>query len=255
MILSFNGEFRQLRGQVLSYATDMSDDGLLQATNQERQKEGLKPLTYNFLLDQAAQAKAEDMAAKNYWSHNTPDGKEPWVFIESASYKYHKAAENLAYGFDNSQTTLSGWMNSPSHRANVLDGDLRDVGFGIVNIPNYQGRGPETLVVAMYGDPPTSLFGGSPNNGTGPASLLPQNEKSISLAQAITGGAAPWITFVVGILLGASILHMSARHLKTLHRSVRRGERFIVHHPLLDLTIVAFIVLAAIVVQTAGVIQ
>ncbi|MEO6761028.1 MAG: CAP domain-containing protein [Candidatus Saccharimonadales bacterium] len=136
---------------VLGYATDVSVQDLLNDTNQQRQANSESSLALNSQLSNAAQTKANDMSSRNYWSHNTPDGATPWTFVLAAGYNYQLAGENLAYGFATSADTLTGWMNSPEHRANILNAGYKDVGFGIVNIPNYQNNGPETLVVAMYG--------------------------------------------------------------------------------------------------------
>ncbi|HSE61827.1 MAG TPA: CAP domain-containing protein [Candidatus Saccharimonadales bacterium] len=138
-------------GQVLSYATSVSINDLLAATNASRAQNGLGALTLNGKLNNGAQAKANDMIAKNYWSHNTPDGVEPWVFFNNAGYKYSRAGENLAYGFDTSSQIEDAWMNSSGHRANVL-GNFTEVGFGIANGETYQGS-ENTVVVAFYGLP------------------------------------------------------------------------------------------------------
>jgi uncharacterized protein YkwD len=140
---------------VLAYATNMSISGLLGSTNSERENNGQADLSLNQRLNSAAQAKANDMVARNYWSHNTPDGQEPWVFFDNAGYSYQKAGENLAYGFATSGDTVVGWMNSPPHRANLLDSGFTDVGFGFANGNNYNNSGQETIVVAMYGKPQT----------------------------------------------------------------------------------------------------
>jgi len=139
----------------LAYATNVSQSGLLAATNSERSAVGAQSLTLNSKLNSAAQAKANDMVARNYWSHNTPDGEEPWVFINNAGYKYLKAGENLAYGFGDSSDTIVGWMNSPSHKANMLDASFAEVGFGFANSADFNSSGEETVVVAMYGKPQT----------------------------------------------------------------------------------------------------
>ncbi len=146
-----NSWLGSLGQSVLGYATDMSVQSLLDDTNTQRQTNGETALHINSELTTAAQNKANDMAARDYWSHNTPDGKTPWTFITAAGYNYSVAGENLAYGFDTAAYTIDGWMNSPEHRANILNVSYKDVGFGIVNIPDYQSSGPETLVVAMYG--------------------------------------------------------------------------------------------------------
>lgn len=165
-----NSWLSQLHRSVLGYATDMSIQELLDGTNAQRAANGDTALNINGELDQAAQTKANDMAARNYWSHNTPDGQTPWTFITAAGYDYQTAGENLAYGFDTSSDTITGWMNSPEHRANILNTSYKDVGFGIVNIANYQNSGPETLVVAMYGSP-----AGAAVVAATPASITPRH--------------------------------------------------------------------------------
>lgn len=260
LFISTTSDFKRLNSRVLSYATSMSDEGLLQSTNDARTESGLANLTFNTTLDKAAQAKAEDMASRDYWSHNTPDGYEPWIFIEKAGYRYYKAAENLAYGFDTSNSAVIGWMNSPSHRANILDDELTEVGFGVVNMPNYQGKGPETIVVAMYGKPAVagSAATAAEANPTGTfASTTPteKTQKKISYAQMITGGAAPWISFAVGVLIGLIAMYLILKHARNITRAIKNGERFILHHPLLDTTLIALLALATVVAQTAGVIH
>lgn len=267
LFLSTSPNFKKLHGAsgVLAYATNTTDSGLLDATNKERVKNGLEPLKYSTTLDQAAQTKADDMKARDYWSHNTPDGKEPWVFFDQAGYKYYKAAENLAYGFDNSNSTVVGWMNSPSHRANLLDPDLKEVGFGMVNVENYQNKGPETIVVAEYGLPSSeSLASSAPQikiTGSNPQSVVASSAtvnlsaKKITYAQMLTGGNMPWIGFATGILIGLIAMYLVLKHTRNLVRTMRRGERFVLHHPLFDATIIALLALATIVAQTAGVIH
>ncbi len=185
---------------VLAYATNMSPSGLLQATNQQRQSNGRSLLTLNSQLSQAAQAKANDMASRNYWSHNTPEGNAPWVFIAQAGYSYTQAGENLAYGFLTSDDAVVGWMNSPSHRDNLLNTAFLDVGFGFANNPDYQGSGPETVVVAMYGTPqvkgattpatPSTPTKTSTTSPTAPTTH-PQTNQSASPAPAPTAPTSP----------------------------------------------------------------
>ena len=145
---------------VLSYATSISTDGLLNATNVRRAAASKGALTINSKLTQAAQAKANDMATRNYWAHNTPDGTPPWSFITNAGYSYDKAGENLACGFDESTDVVTGWYNSPSHRDNLLHPDYTEVGFGIANAASYNcgdiGATQQTIVVAMYAKPYTT---------------------------------------------------------------------------------------------------
>ena len=139
------------QSSVLSFSTNTSIAALLTETNAQRTSNGVASVSLNSQLDAAAQAKANDMAARNYWSHETPDGGQPWQFITGAGYVYTTAGENLAYGFDSSAATITGWMNSPGHRANLLNTAFHDVGFGIANAEDYQGHGQQTIIVAMYG--------------------------------------------------------------------------------------------------------
>lgn len=138
---------------VLAYATNVSHGGLLASTNQQRSANGLGTLGIDSLLNSAAQAKANDMVAKDYWSHTSPDGRQPWDFILAAGYSYNKAGENLAYGALTSEQTVQAWMDSPGHRANILKPEFSQVGFGFANSANYQGSGPQTVIVAMYATP------------------------------------------------------------------------------------------------------
>ncbi len=162
----------------LAYSTEMGIANLLSSTNEQRANNGLGPLTLNSTLNSSAQSKANDMVARDYWAHNTPDGQEPWVFFDAAGYNYQKAGENLAYGFSTSNATVIGWMNSPSHRANILDDTFSEVGFGFANGDNFTGTGNETIVVAHYGLP----VGVSANPQT---ATEPTPEPAPSKAQAL----------------------------------------------------------------------
>lgn len=142
-------------GRVLSYATSMSLGGLLADTNAARESNGVADLTLNDKLDAAAQANADDMAARNYWSHYTPEGNPPWIWVTNQGYAYQALGQNLAAGFSDEQSTINGWMASPPHRENMLNSTYTEVGFGYANNPNYTsaGGGPMTIVVAFYGQP------------------------------------------------------------------------------------------------------
>lgn len=142
-------------GRVLSYSTSMSIGSLLNDTNSQRTANSVGALSLSDKLDAAAQSKADDMAARNYWSHYTPEGNPPWIFVNAQGYSYQKLGENLATGFSDEQSTINGWMASPPHRENLLDTAFSQVGFGFANNPDYTaaGGGPQTIVVAFYGQP------------------------------------------------------------------------------------------------------
>ena len=136
---------------VLGDATSITVDDLLQDTNLKREANGLAPLKLNAELSDAAKHKADDMFAKNYWAHVSPDGTTPWVFIKSAGYEYMYAGENLARGFDSSQAVVNAWMASPTHRENLLSPHYTDIGFAI-EAGTLTGT-ETTLVVQEFGSP------------------------------------------------------------------------------------------------------
>ncbi len=116
---------------VLGISYSITPDELLVMTNQKRQENGLPPLSMDTSLAQAAQKKADDMFAKNYWAHIAPDGTTPWYFIRSSGYEYVYAGENLARGYTTSSDVISAWMASPSHRENMLSPNYKEIGFAI----------------------------------------------------------------------------------------------------------------------------
>ena len=115
--------------------------------NQKRLDNGLSPLTLNGKLSGAAYGKARHMFDNNYWAHFAPDGTSPWNFIVNSGYNYVYAGENLAKGFVNANDAVDAWMNSPTHRDNILSSQYRDVGFAIV-----EGtlQGEETVLIVEF---------------------------------------------------------------------------------------------------------
>ncbi len=135
---------------VLGISINVSTDELLNLTNQKRQEAGLSALTYNSQLAQAAEMKARDMFAKNYWAHFAPDGKSPWDFIKESGYTYAYAGENLARGYTTSPSVVDAWMASPEHKANILSPNYTDEGFAVEE-GALTGDSDTVLVVEMFG--------------------------------------------------------------------------------------------------------
>ena len=141
----------QQTGNILGYATDVTVQKLYELTNAERSKINLNGLNYNDALAAAAKQKAEDMFAKDYWSHYGPAGETPWQFILASGYQYEYAGENLAKNFMFSDGVVKAWLDSTTHRDNLLRSEYTDVGFAVVNgILNGEET---TLVVQMFGKP------------------------------------------------------------------------------------------------------
>lgn len=124
---------------------------LVVLTNQDRALQGLTGVTEDTLLDSAAQAAAEDMAANGYFAHVSPDGKDPWYWLDQVGYKYSYAGENLAVNFTDSANVESAWMESPTHRANIVKREYTRVGFGTAN-GVYEGQ-ETTFVVEFFAAP------------------------------------------------------------------------------------------------------
>lgn len=226
--------------------TAISANSLLEETNAKRIESNAGNLLLDESLIKAAQTKAQDMAARNYWSHVTPDGKQPWHFIEQSGYSYSAAAENLAYGFDSGKETVTGWMNSIQHRQAMLDKTFSNVGFGIVSTPNYQGKGPETIVVALYASPKDTNVNAASSELTGSPST------SISFGQVMTAGSYPWINLLAGIVIGLGSMYLVTKHSLKLRRKLKQGEQYVLHHPVVDISLIAIIITMAVILQTAG---
>jgi len=141
---------------ILGIAFNITAEELLNETNAQRLKYDLPPLKLNTELMQAAQAKAEDVFAKNYWAHYAPDGTSPWYFFQQAGYHYLSAGENLAKDFTDSQSVVLAWMNSPTHRDNILKSEYEDIGFAIVE--GHLQNQPTVLVVQLFGKPESSTL-------------------------------------------------------------------------------------------------
>jgi hypothetical protein len=118
--------------------------------NQEREKRGLSDLSINTTLIDSATRKAKAMLESNCWSHYCPNGKSPWDFFDEAGYDYVFAGENLAEGFSDTEKLMQAWMNSPTHRANVVNEKFTEMGIGYAT-GNYQDSENNTIVVVHFG--------------------------------------------------------------------------------------------------------
>lgn len=128
---------------------------LIGFANEARSLEGTPSLKVNPVLEEAARLKAEDMVKKNYFAHASPEGVPPWYWLGKAGYSFSAAGENLAIDFSDSKDVSDAWLNSPGHRANILNKKFTEIGVatskGIFN-------GRETVfVVQFFGRPLVSV--------------------------------------------------------------------------------------------------
>lgn len=110
--------------------TKSIENQVIQLTNQQRAKNGLKPLTANWELSRVARYKATDMRDKNYFSHTSPTYGSPFTMMKNFGISYRAAAENIAAGETTPQEVVTAWMNSAGHRANILNGTYTQIGVG-----------------------------------------------------------------------------------------------------------------------------
>ncbi|MFN8078601.1 MAG: CAP domain-containing protein [Kineosporiaceae bacterium] len=110
---------------------------VLRLTNVERAKAGCPALAWNSRLATAAQRHSADMAANNYFEHNSQDGRSPFQRMKDAGYGYSQAAENIAAGQRSPASVMDSWMNSAGHRANILNCGLRELGVGVAKGGSY----------------------------------------------------------------------------------------------------------------------
>lgn len=140
-----------VRPGVLGVSSSITVEEVIKLTNVERQKEGLPPVSEDSRLNAAAQAKAQNMFEENYWAHYSPSGKDPWGFINGAGYDFSYAGENLAKSFYQSDEVVKAWMNSKTHRENILNKHYSNIGIAVVE-GTLNGE-KTTLVVQEFGRP------------------------------------------------------------------------------------------------------
>jgi hypothetical protein len=174
--------------QVLGYAANISPSEVIRLTNAQRSANGLNALTENSSLDSAAIAKGNDMIAKGYWAHFAPDGTSPWTFFTSFGYKYQYAGENLARDFSDAGSAVNAWMNSPTHKENILNPHYKEIGIGVVE--GSLAGANTTIIVQFFG---TSLSGkpSVPIAKAKEASVSSPTPKSLSLSVAPKPSATP----------------------------------------------------------------
>ena len=238
---------------VLGYASSITPEQVIEMTNRKRLENGLPPLVLSGTLSEAAQRKAGDMFAFNYWAHNSPSGRDPWSFFHEVDYQYLYAGENLARDFMNSASVVEAWMGSPTHRDNILNSRYQEVGLAVVN-GTLEGV-ETTLVVQLFATPtPTPVAVETRSPELGRASSVEKKIPLVSTAFAQAEEAKAPVTspfaltktmaiLFLGILLGALILDVI---LVTQKRIVRLSGRNLAH--LIFITML----LLAVVLTTQG---
>ncbi len=112
-------------------ADEITPGNVIHLINESRKAEELRELNMNYRLTQAAQWKAEDMIANNYFAHTSPSGISPWYWFGASGYDYKYAGENLAVSFTSSESQHNAWMESSRHRKNILNSDYQETGVAV----------------------------------------------------------------------------------------------------------------------------
>ncbi len=132
---------------LLSAPASFGAGDVIALINQARIASGLTALTENKKLDIAATGKVEDMFSGQYFAHFAPNGASPWDFFKRAEYSYAAAGENLALDFISADEAHAAFMNSPTHRANILNKNYAEIGVA-VRQGDYQGH--SAIMIAQY---------------------------------------------------------------------------------------------------------
>ncbi len=148
MTMAFVGSNNVSREALLA---QVQEAFLVKLTNENREKNNVSELNYSLVLEQAAQLKAQDMIKNQYFAHVSPNGKNPWYWLNQVNYKYQFAGENLAIDFYDTKEVAEAWMDSPTHRRNILNSKYTEIGIA-VDTGRYQGR-KVAFVVQMFATP------------------------------------------------------------------------------------------------------
>lgn len=175
---------------------------IIELTNQAREEQSLSTLRHSSILDLAASKKAADMFTHNYFAHTSPDGVKPWHWFNEVNYNYTFAGENLAMNFVEAEDAIAAWLDSPSHRDNILSKNYQDIGIGVAvgKINNLE----TTIVVQLFGKTYAQVEGESfapssppitTDNVAGPASLVEEAaNKEVKIEKTSQSG---WLSKIV----------------------------------------------------------
>ncbi len=134
-----------------SLTSNFTADAIIRLTNNARIDNKLKALSTNQKLNAAAQLKAQDMLSKGYFAHVSPQKITPWYWFKKAGYGYSSAGENLAMDFVAAEDVTEAWLNSPSHRRNLLNSKYLDIGVAVAD--GKLNNVSTTVVVQFFGLP------------------------------------------------------------------------------------------------------
>jgi hypothetical protein len=231
----------------------VSYQSLLTSTNNYRVKNGLSQLKFNQNLTTAAQIQANQIAISNSWSPLSNSQKPAFSLITSQNPDLATPKENLAYGFDTSDSVISAWANSNYQNSNILNSSSNSVGFGVVNATNFMGIHNQKIVVEIFADNKNIPLSTLSAIDTKPDNL---NTAVKSLAvirlNAITRNDNIFELYAIGFLMIAIVLVIFSKHTFKFHKWLTKGENLVIKHPLLDISLVLMFIVLSSAIQTTG---
>jgi hypothetical protein len=132
------------------------------------------------------------MATKGYFAHTSPEGVTPWYWFAKAGYKFIYAGENLAVNYNQSQTVETAWLNSPTHRANIMNENFTEMGVATA-VGEYNGA-PATFVVELFGMPATPRVAGASASTPAPKVVQAPVKTPVQTQQKVAGKTVPSLT-------------------------------------------------------------
>ncbi|MGF1536436.1 MAG: CAP domain-containing protein [Elainellaceae cyanobacterium] len=129
-----------LNAPVESFASDPLVQGVLTLTNAARQDAGLAPLQLDNTLSTVALGHSQNMALGDFFGHADPSGNRNSDRVSAANYGYRSIAENIGAGFSTAEGVVNAWLESPGHRANILNPRLTEIGIGYYSLANDTGN-------------------------------------------------------------------------------------------------------------------
>lgn len=168
-----------LRGPLEDRESFLTAAGVVKWTSAHRAQNGLPPLKVNLKLNSSARAKVDDMFSGQYFAHEAPNGETVEDLANAAGYSFIAIGENLALGnYEDDETLVQAWMDSPGHRANILNDDYKEIG---VSVKRGQFEGRTTwLAVQHFGRP----FSDCPHPDTSLKDQIETNNQRIEQMRA-----------------------------------------------------------------------
>jgi len=159
-----------------TFAKEINLKNTVELVNQSRNTNGLNELFINPTLIRIASNKADDMVTHHYFAHTSPQGIDPWYWFKKNKYNYEYAGENLAINYRTAEEQHQAWMNSTTHRKNILNPNYTEI--GIATASGYIDNKPASITVQVFGKPQATLATSSTvlgsNNLIGPQILTTQ---------------------------------------------------------------------------------